>query len=206
VTRLIALVPAAGHGLRMNRPNKLTLPLPGQKRSVIQAVIEALEQGGADQVVVIAPPVSRPGAVILANHARVAGAEVIHLATDTPDMRSTIAFGLDALEAHAFAPEAVLLTPGDLPRLTAAAVWAVADAARNDPHRIIVPTHNDRRGHPVALPWSIALRLDQLPDGVGANALIAQHADRVRLLPWSTSDILADLDTPEDYQKLQKSS
>jgi molybdenum cofactor cytidylyltransferase len=186
----------------MERSNKLVLPVPGGRGSVIQAVVAALEGGGADQVVVIAPPLARPGAVVLANHARVAGAEVIHLPADTADMRATIEFGLNALDEHAFAPEGILLSPGDLPGLSADAVRQVVSAARMEPSRIIVPTVQGRRGHPIALPWTLAITLRDLPPDVGANALLDRHSGQVQSVAIDDPAILADLDRPDDYRAL----
>jgi hypothetical protein len=40
-----------------------------------------------------------------------------------------------------------------------------------------------------------------LPVGVGVNALIAAHADRVLTLDPGDPNALADMDTPEDYAR-----
>ena len=56
---IAAIVPAAGRSERMGRP-KLILPIGGA--TVIARVVAALRQGGAEPVVVVAPPAEAPGA------------------------------------------------------------------------------------------------------------------------------------------------
>lgn len=197
-TSLVALVPAAGRSERMGRP-KLILGLGNE--SVIQRVVRALEEGGAEHVVVIAPPVGQEGAVVLANHARVEGALVLHLDQPTQDMRATVEFGLDAIEAHDLTPDGLLLTPGDIPGLSAEVVRRVVERFRADPRRIVIPEHEGRRGHPVAIPWPLATAIPDLPPGVGVNALIEAHAERVSRVAAVEADFLTDLDTVEDYRR-----
>lgn len=196
--RIVALVPAAGRSERMGRP-KLILGLGSE--SVIQRVVSALERGGADAVLVVAPPVKEPGAIVLANHARAEGAEVVHLDAPTPDMRATVAFGLDAMIEHALAPDAVLLAPGDSPGLNPKLVERVVRRQRNGPDRIVVPVHAGKRGHPIALPWALAQEVHDLPPGVGVNALLERHAGRVFEIAVDDPGAVTDLDTPDDYRR-----
>lgn len=197
-SRLVGLIPAAGRSERMGRP-KLTLGL-GQ-RSLIQAVVEALAQGGADEVLVVAPPVRREGAVVLANHARVEGAHVVHCEDDTPDMRRTIEVGLAAMVDHVLAPDAILLTPGDCPGLTPALVARVVAQARREPDRIVVPVYQGHRGHPVAIPWTLAVHIPELPPGLGVNALLDLHAGKVLGVPVDDPGTAFDIDTPDDLRQ-----
>jgi molybdenum cofactor cytidylyltransferase len=198
VTSIAALIPAAGRSERMGRP-KLTLGLGTE--SVIQRVVIALEQGGADPVLVVAPPVAEPGAVVLANHARAEGAWVVHCPSPTPDMRATARVGLDELAARGHVPEGILLAPGDSPGLTARLVARVIGRFRQDPGRIVVPVHDGRRGHPLALPWAMATMIHDLPEGTGINALLDRHRDRLTTLDVDDPGAVADMDTPDDYRR-----
>jgi molybdenum cofactor cytidylyltransferase len=198
--RIDALVPAAGTSARMGRP-KLLLGLGGE--SVIQRVVRALESGGADQVIVVAPPLEQEGAVVLANHARVEGARVVHCPAPTVDMRASIEIGLEEI-AHGLVPipDGIVLCPGDSPAMTPALVRAVIEAFRREPTRLVVPVHQGKRGHPVAIPWSLARTIPQLPAGTGVNALVDSSRDRVLMLDVDEPGAVVDLDTPEDYRRV----
>src|SRR5262249_26273051 len=138
-----ALIPAAGKSTRMGRP-KLALPLG--ERSVLEHVVTAVRQaGGGRVVVVIGPPV--PG---LSPVAERAGASVLLLPDETPDMRTTVERGLRWLEErfHPQPDDAWLLLPADHPTIDGAIIQDLLQAARAHPERsIIIPVHDGRRGH-----------------------------------------------------------
>ena len=67
---------------------------------------------------------------------------------------------------------------------------------------IVVPTYAGRRGHPVWLAWLHVEALCRIPADQGLNSYIRSRAADVAEVPWSTSEILLDLDTPEDYERL----
>jgi molybdenum cofactor cytidylyltransferase len=194
---IAALVPAAGRSERMGRP-KLILPVSGV--SLIARVVAALRAGGADRVVVVAPPGDAPGASELIADAEGQGGEVVVLDRATADMRASFERGLNWLEQDP-RPDGLLLCPGDSPGLSEALVSRVVQGFQEHPDRIIIPTYEGTRGHPVALPWRLAADVRCLPVGVGVNALIAAHADRVLTLDLGDPNALADMDTPEDYAR-----
>lgn len=195
---IAAVVPAAGASRRMGRP-KLTLTVGG--RSVIARVVSALIDGGASPVVVVVPPPEAPGAIELGREAALAGAEVVTPATQPADMRASFLFGLGFWDGRRDCPETVLLVPADSPGLCASLVSRVIRESREVRRAIVVPTVGGRRGHPIALPWALALGARDLPDGVGINALVANWEERVRELPTDDPAAVDDLDTPEDYRR-----
>lgn len=172
---IAAIVPAAGRSERMGRP-KLILPIGPS--TVIARVVVALRDGGAAPVVVVTPPDEFPGAAILADEARSAGAVVLVPAEHPIDMRASIVLALDHL-SRGPAPDRVLVCPADSPSLTPALVARVVARSGEGPDSLIIPVHDGRRGHPIALPWRLANQIRALPIGVGLNALIALHAAEV---------------------------
>lgn len=195
---IAAVVPAAGHSQRMGRP-KLILPIGGV--TVIARVVAALRAGGASPVVVIPPPDDAPGAFILGREAAGAGAAVVVPATRPLDMRASVELGLAHLERQGQPPATVLMIPADSPGLTPALVARVIERARAEPGAVVVPVAEGRRGHPIALPWAIALAIRALPAGVGVNALLALNPAVVTELDVDDPGAVADLDTPDDYQR-----
>ena len=196
---IAAIVPAAGRSERMGRP-KLLLPVEGL--SVIARVVGALRHGGADPVVVVAPPAVAHGAAALADEATRAGALVVVPDAPPPQMRDSVELGLDRLARGPSPPPAtVLLAPGDSLGIHAALVARVVAEARAHPEAILLPARDGRRGHPVALPWSVAAEIHGLPADVGINALVRRHAARVVTLDVADPAVLDDLDTPEDYRR-----
>jgi molybdenum cofactor cytidylyltransferase len=195
-----AVIPAAGQSRRMGRP-KLLLPLGG--RTVLEHVVGAFRAAGIERVLVI----TAPGAAELTACAAAAGAAVLTLAEETPDMRATLLHGLSWAEEHwnPAASDGWLLSPADHPALDAAVVRQLIAAAASDPlHSIFLPEFAGRRGHPVLLRWGHVSAVRQLAPGEGLNAYLRRQADQTALLPAASADVLVDLDTPEDYERLQQ--
>jgi molybdenum cofactor cytidylyltransferase len=198
--RTFAVIPAAGQSTRMGRP-KLSLPLGD--RSVLERVVAAVREGGVGAtVVVIGPHV--PDLVPLAE---AAGATPLLLAEQTPDMRATVEHGLRWLEER-FRPapaERWLLLPADHPTLDAALVRRLLEARANRADcSLVIPTYGGRRGHPAVIDWIHVAGIRVLPQGVGLNRYFRQHVGETLEVPVASADVLCDLDTPEDYERLRR--
>ncbi len=182
----------------MGRP-KLLLPLSGS--TVLEHALLAVQGAGIANVLVVVAP----DAEELAQRADAAGAHVLRLAVDTPDMRSTCLHGLARIEAefHPHNDDGWLLLPADHPTVRGDVVQALLSAAQDQPDKtIVVPTHAGRRGHPTWLRWSHVAGIRALPGEKGLNEYIRAHASETLEIPWPTDEILRDLDTPEDYQRM----
>lgn len=197
--KTFAVVPAGGRSTRMGRP-KLALPLGG--RTVLERVIDTLRQTPvAPILVVLGPHVAE-----LAPLAEAAGACVLVLPTVTPDMRSTIEHGLRWLEERhqPTADSAWLLVPADHPTLQPDVIRQLLQARQDHPQRsIFIPTCTGRRGHPALIGWQHVAALRCLPPDQGLNVYLRQQTATTLEVPVATREILFDLDTPEDYARLQ---
>jgi molybdenum cofactor cytidylyltransferase len=190
---MAAIVPAAGRSVRMGRP-KLLMEFDGEP--LIRRVVAALRDGGADRVVVVSPA-DVPEAPAIAAEAAAAGAEVLVPESQPAEMRDSVELALAVLDADP-RPTSVLLTPGDVPGITAGLVARLLEAARSRPDRLVIPTHAGRHGHPIVLPWDVAVRIRDLPEDAGVNRLVDGHRDDLLEVPSTASGEFDDLDTPED--------
>lgn len=197
MSRLFAVVPAAGRSRRMGRP-KLLMRLG--ETTVIGRLLDHLQQAGVVERLVVVRRDDEP----LAAAVRERGATLVQPALDPPDMRASVACALEALQSSRspsdrdgwllIPADAVLLEPGVIANLRE--VWD-----REQP-LILVPEFEGRRGHPVCFRWGLAREVGTIPPDHGVNWLVQQHAAEVRT--WTAPDrsVLFDLDTPEDYEAL----
>jgi molybdenum cofactor cytidylyltransferase len=197
----IALIPAGGKSVRMGRP-KLSLPLFG--RTVIECVVAALKAGGIENIlVVLGPQVAELQALV-----ETAGARACVLPRETPDMRATVEQGLRWIE-QVWRPaddDLWLLAPADHPTLDPNVVRLLLRAYQpRGVASILVPVYNGQRGHPVALAWRHVDGIRRHPAGEGLNTYLRQHVATTREIAVASSEILRDLDTPEDYERLLQS-
>lgn len=195
-----AVLPAAGKSSRMGRP-KLALPLG--ERIILEHVLAALRQAEVAHALVVLGPHVRE----LARLAQEAGAHVCQLNEQTKDMRATVEHGLRWLEER-FQPrpeDAWLLVPADHPALSSIVIGQLGQAWQTHPERsIFVPTFQGRRGHPLALAWQHVEGIRAHSADEGLNKYIRKHSAVVWEVPVANEEILWDLDTPEDYERLRR--
>lgn len=182
----------------MGRP-KLALPVGG--KTVLEQVIAALREANIETILtVLGPQVAD-----LQPLAEQAGATVLVLPAATPDMRATIEFGLRWLE-ETLRPAPTdhwLLVPADHPTLRADVVQSLAEAQTAHPEQsIFIPTYDGQRGHPTLIGWRHVAGIRQLPPDQGLNTYLRQQQDQTHEVPVATADVLLDLDTPADYERL----
>lgn len=197
--RTFALIPAAGKSTRMGRP-KLSLPLG--ERTVLGHVIAALRRANIDHVlVVIGPHVPELVPIVEA-----ADAEYLLLKEETPDMRATVEAGLRHIEER-YSPQpgdAMLLVPGDHPRLNSGVVSLLLEARAGNPKKsIFIPTHQGKRGHPALIDWQHMAGIGSLPPTEGLNRYFRCHDAGTLEVPTDAAEVLVDLDTPDDYDLLR---
>ncbi|MNI30313.1 MobA-like NTP transferase domain protein [compost metagenome] len=89
---------------------------------------------------------------------------------------------------------ACLIALADMPWLRADTCLQVAAATRR--HRIVAPTWQGRRGHPVAFARDLWPELAALSGDVGARSVLMRHP--VHELALDDPGVLADVDAPGD--------
>jgi molybdenum cofactor cytidylyltransferase len=195
--RIPAIVPAAGESRRMGRA-KLLLEFGGLP--LIARVVTALRDGGAESVVVIAPPETAPEGPPIAAAARTAGARVVIPDERPAQMRRSVEIGLVEI-SRGGRPAAVLLTPGDSPALTSGVVSRLLAAWGEAPDRIVVATVDGKHAHPLILPWDVASMIPGLPRDRGVNAVVEAQGGRVLEIEVARAGLDADLNVPEDLDR-----
>jgi molybdenum cofactor cytidylyltransferase len=97
--------------------------------------------------------------------------------------------------------DGALVLLGDMPRIEASDLDRLIAAFV--PGAIVVPVHEGRQGNPVLWPRACFPELMQLEGDAGAKRLIAAHRDAVHEVEMGTGRIFADIDTPEELQRLR---
>ncbi len=116
------------------------------------------------------------------------------------DMGSSIARGVEQLSANV---EAVLISPADLPAIPSRIVNLVVDAWRHGAS-LVVPTWQDRGGHPVLVDKVFFHDLLALDPTIGMRGLFTERPTEVMRVAVDSEYIARDLDTWDDYRDLHK--
>jgi molybdenum cofactor cytidylyltransferase len=205
VTRLGALLLAAGGSTRMRRP-KLLLPWgEGLQQTVIGASLGALLGAPVEWIGLVTGALGES----VGRRARTAyrlwvppeGAErpflrVIHNPAWQEGMRRSIVTGLATLPPHL---AGVFIALGDMPAVPPKAYERLAEAFAQGPERIYRAAYQGRPGHPVLFPRALVTEITPSGDE-GLRSVLLQHREQVRLVECEDSGVLLDLDTPETYR------
>ncbi|MEW4531066.1 nucleotidyltransferase family protein [Maioricimonas sp. JC845] len=195
---ICALIPAAGRSRRMGRP-KLLLPLG--ERKVIDWLLDALQNAGMRHVSLLA----RMDDVELVDAVQDRTMMIVQPVEDPPDMRTSVEHLLDEAydRLHPEPDDGWMLIPADHPVLSETLIRMMCRAWQSCTADILLPEYDGRRGHPTIFRWSLAGRVAAIPSDRGLNWLLHQPDVTVDAIPSSDPLVLADMDTPEDYARLQ---
>jgi len=190
--RFEAIVLAAGLGTRFGG-GKLLAPFRG-KPLIAWALNAAFESPAFSAVVAIGDDAALETAIRRLDSDT--DLRVVRVADPTRGMGTSLAAAARAVRADI---DGVFVFLGDMPRVGPAVAPALIRAlcGRNG---IAAPVHAGQRGHPVLFGGDWIPALQDLDGDVGAQALIRQAGDRLRLVETDDPGVLFDIDRPEDLE------
>jgi molybdenum cofactor cytidylyltransferase len=187
---IAAIVLAAGKSERMGTPKAL-LPLRG--RTFLDNILETISQSSVERTVVV---VGHHKAEIEGHVSP--GTSVIYNPDYEQGMITSLQAGIRALPREA---TGALLFLVDHPLVQRDIIELLIKNVA--PGRIVLPTFKGRRGHPVLFASDIFQEILSLTMSQGANIIVRKDPSRVVEVSVDFPGILVDVDTPEDFRKLQ---
>jgi molybdenum cofactor cytidylyltransferase len=189
---VVAIILAAGESSRMGRPKPL-LPINGSNgETFLGHLVTELDASRATRTVVV---LGHRADDILATMPEVKDLAVINTNYQLGQL-SSLQVGLEAVGPA----DAIVMCLVDHPDISRQVVSQVIDAFESTRAPIVIPTHQGRRGHPTLFAARLFDELRAAPLDQGARVVVHAHVDEILELPIDDDEILADLDTPEQYQ------
>ena len=195
MTGVAAIVLAAGRSERMGAFKPL---LPFGNSTVIDAGIESLRRGGVETIVVVVAKDQL--AESLTRHLEGSNVTLAINPEAKSEMSDSIAYGVRQLPDQT---KAVLITPADHPAVPSSVVTdVIAEWLRGA--QLVVPTWEDRGGHPVLVDLRFRSDLVNLDPHRGLKHLFEVHSTSVRRVAVKSKNIARDIDTWDDYRVLHE--
>jgi molybdenum cofactor cytidylyltransferase len=190
--RIAAVILAAGASSRMGRPKQL---LDWGGTPLVRLAAETALAARLDPAIVVV------GAARAAVAAALAGLSL--RIVDNPAYAEGQSTSLRAGVA-ALGPEvgAAVVLLGDQPFVTAGMIARIVADWRTSGKPIVAPLYAGKRGNPVLFARTIFPELLRIQGDQGARGVLASDPSRVQLVPFDDPRPLADIDTPEDYDRL----
>ena len=98
--------------------------------------------------------------------------------------------------------QAFFILPVDIPLVRPETIRQLLNTAAENPNRIIYPVFEGKRGHPPRIPVALSPDILGWKKGGGLKAVLKSHEKMALEVPVTDSNILFDIDTPEDYKEL----
>lgn len=189
-----AILLAAGESRRMGQVNKLALSVDGVP--LVRRVLQTLLQAQLREVVVVVGHEQHSVRGLLA------GIPVRIVSNDRyrEGQMTSVHCGMQALEE---ACDGVMVCLSDQALLEPGDIKLLVDHFLSKPAAVLVPTYRGQRGNPIIL--ASRHRADIL-DGdrnLGCRRFIEKNPELVTTLAFDNDHVVFDLDTPEDYARLQ---
>jgi molybdenum cofactor cytidylyltransferase len=192
------IILAAGLSTRMGTPKALLLASSG--RTFVRVLAYALLDGGVTDALIV----RRPDDERLQHEVESLGPRVrivVNEHADTGQLSSVVA-GLNAADRPGV--RGVLVTPVDAPFVRSATIRALIETASAAHPPIVRPAYHGRHGHPVIFSRALFDELRRADPSVGAKAVVHAHMADIINLEVDDPGVLADVDTPEDYDRIIK--
>jgi molybdenum cofactor cytidylyltransferase len=183
-----AIVLAAGEAKRMQAP-KMVLPFGEQ--TIIETVIESASVPLADKIIVVTGGwkdevmnvLGKRDFIIVTNENYKLG------------MFSSVQAGIKRLPVSA---SAFMILHGDMPMVGQGIVNKLTEAFSSSGKGIAIPVYGGRRGHPVLISTKFSDELLAMRPDRTLRDFMDAHEDEI-LEAESSSEVLRDIDTREDY-------
>ena len=195
-----AIVLAAGKSTRMGRL-KATLPLD-RGDTFLTRIVRTFRHASVEEVIVV---VGHRADEIIASFA---DADVPARFVENPHYEqgqlSSLVVGLQVVDRPGVL--AALVTLVDVPLVGAATVRAVVARYRETRAPVVRPVRGEQHGHPVLIDRSLFEAIRRADPAVGAKPIIRANVSASGDVVVDDDGAFADFDTPDDYNKLPRST
>ena len=188
------IVLAAGKSTRMRGKNKLLTKI--ERIPMIRRVVQTTLESKVDEVI-----------VVIGWQAE----KVRALLTDLPcrlvvnknyekGQSTSVKAGLAEISPMT---RAVLILPGDVAMIDFLSINKVIEEYERGKHPMVIAAHKRETGHPILFDRQLFPEIERINEQTfGLKAVVQRHESEVRLVETGSTNVLKDVDTPEDMKKL----
>ncbi|GGD90881.1 4-diphosphocytidyl-2C-methyl-D-erythritol kinase [Maribacter cobaltidurans] len=192
---IAVVVLAAGQSSRMGKIKQL---LPWKDSFLLQHALRTVKEVDPDQLVLVLGANSDKIRPML--HFDDETYDVIENPTWEKGLGNSISIGVGHVLSTNHAVDGILICLGDQPLITSVYLQRLIDQFKTKKYSIIASSYTNRVGVPAIFNRSICHELVQLNSDTGAKDILLAYKDDI--LRLDAQELLEDIDTPEEYEKL----
>lgn len=191
------IILAAGESARMGYPKAL---LKFQNTSFLEHLINIIKSAGILNLIVVLG-YDAEKIVDLLNLEKIKKDLNIKFLVNKDYQKGQLTSVQTAIRALPKNVEAIILLPVDRPLISKDIVKKILEKYFETKAKIVIPTFEGKRGHPVLFSSTVLNDLMNAPLDIGARYVVWNNSADLIEVPTMDSGILINIDTPEDYKK-----
>jgi len=191
--RVAGIILAAGCSSRMGRAKQL---LPFKGKTLLDQVIFNARASALDSVLVVLGH----GATAIRKQVDLTLVDVVENSDYALGQSSSLKKGLAAVMDRC---EGAMFLLGDQPLVGSETIDTLIQTFRRALPPILIPFCKGKRGNPVVIHQTLFPLLDTLTGDTGARGLFDRYNESIMVVDIEDTGILFDVDTLDDFQKLQ---
>ncbi len=194
-SQLSTIILAAGLSTRMNQPK---LVLPWGDHTILGTVITSFQKAEMGEIVVVTGGYRE---VVEKEAAKYHVETVFNKDFENGEMADSLKTGLSFLMTKD--TQAVFVALADQPGISSYDIEQMAKLYESQKPKMIIPSYEMRRGHPWLIDRNLWESVMQLHHPLTMRDFIEANKNEIVYYLVKQSNILDDLDTPEDYERLR---
>lgn len=195
MNKITAIILAGGKSSRMNGPFKPLLPIGGMP--ALERSIRMFRSAGVEEIICVTGHNSDRLSGLL----RGLAVQEVFNPLHGKGMFSSVRAGVAALDP---ASCAFFILPVDIPLVRTATVRRLCQAWIPGSKSVLYPVFKGRRGHPPLVPAEYGRDIVAWKGRGGLRGFLARHEKDARQIPVADAHMLMDMDTMEDYHRIEK--
>lgn len=187
--KVSCIVLAAGKSTRMGQQKLL---MPFQKSTIIKTIAEkSINSNSAQTIVVVGSHKDE-----IKEELRNFNVCLIENKQFEAGMLSSVQAGISAVDKDS---DGIIILLGDQPMISETIINRLITSFQKTNKGLIIPTFNNKRGHPVLIHSKYKKSIDTLNATIGLRELFLNNSHDILEIEVETDKILKDIDTQEDY-------
>ncbi len=192
---VFALILAAGQSKRMHQSKII---LPWGNTTIIEHIISLFRKSGISDVFVVTGGYRE---AVELEVAKAGGRSIFNANYANDELTISLQVGMGSISLNNYS--AGFISLGDQPNIHQEDIKKLLEIHRLVPEKIVIPSFNFRRGHPWLVPSRYFDELAKLAPPETLRTFLNKHNDDIEYVVVNDDDIITDLDTPEDYERLK---
>ena len=193
-SNIAAIILAAGESKRMHQSK---IVLPWGSGTVITHIISVLRSAGLEDILVVTGGYRE---LVEREVEKAGGKSVFNPDYQNDEIAISLKIGLNSIRKDKVT--GVFLVLGDQPMIFLDDLRGMIDIHKQQPGKLVIPSYSMHRGHPWLIPNKYFNEIAHLNPPDTLRTFIQKNEKDIVYYLVDHPEIMADIDTPEDYTRL----